>query len=125
MAATVEPDRIAQVRAIWAAYARGGVEAVRRVAGQEVEWLPRGRDQPAGLKDDGPDVSAVVHALESHGSCVLALGGLRTFRAGGFVDVQPSWVYFFSGTRLVRVEGFSTREAALAAIAAHRLSEAA
>ena len=37
-------------------------------------------------------------------------------RDGGFVDVQPTWVYFFSAGRLIRAEAFMSREGALAAI---------
>ncbi len=65
-----------------------------------------------------------MHGFETHGSCVLAHGSLRTFRDGGFVDVQPSWVYFFEGQRLLRCVGYATREEALAAIAEYRVSQA-
>ena len=57
-----------------------------------------------------------VHSFEEHGPCVLAHGSMRTFREGGFADVQPSWVYFFRDGVLVRGAGYATREAALEAI---------
>ena len=63
--------------------------------------------------------SVVAHAWEQHGECVLVHGSMRTFRDGGFVDVQPSWVYFFRDGRLELVSSFSSRDAALAAISAH------
>ena len=62
-------------------------------------------------------VSATAHRFEQHGECVLAHGSLRMFRESGFVDVQPSWVYFFRGGRLLRCVGYGTREDALRAIA--------
>ena len=119
MAVAVDQDQVAQVRAIWAAFARGGVEAVHQVAGDDVEWLPLGERMPSGLPDPGDSVSAVVHGFEAHGPCVLAHGSLRQFREGGFIDVQPSWVYYFDGAKLVRCVGYPTREQALAAIAEH------
>jgi len=68
-------------------------------------------------------VSVIVHGYETHGDCVLAHGSLRTFRDGGFVDVQPSWVYFFRDGTLVRGAGYATREAALEAISRYRAEE--
>ena len=59
----------------------------------------------------------MLHGLETHGGCVLARGSLRTFREGGFIDVQPSWTYFFREGRLIRVAGFMSRAEALGAIA--------
>jgi ketosteroid isomerase-like protein len=133
MAATVDQELVAQVRAIWAAYARGGFEALRRVVSPDVEWVPLAYEVPVPADDfwgefaraRADSVSATVHGFETHGPCVLAHGSLRTFRDGGFVDVQPSWVYFFRGRRLIRCVGYATREAALAAIAEYRLTAAA
>ena len=48
---------------------------------------------------------------------MLAHGSLRMFRESGFVDVQPSWVYFFRAGRLLRCVGYGTREDALRGIA--------
>jgi hypothetical protein len=116
-----------QIRALWDAYARHGVDGMRAMVGPDVEWVPwsaggevlRGHEQlaewAATQREHHP--SATLHGLETHGSCVLAHGSLRVFREGGFVDMQPSWVYFFRGLHLVRAAAFSTREAALAAIA--------
>jgi|SRR3954451_13936543 len=117
------PDPEAQVRALWAAYDRGGIEAVREHVGPDVEWHP----VAAGDTESGDvlgewgrrhaeRVTPVVHSLERHGECVLARGSLRIFRAGGFLDIQPSWVYFFRHGRLVRAVGYSGRAEALAAI---------
>ena len=121
----MEGKPIEQVRALWAAYARGGVAAMRELVGDTlVEWVPLGQDEPVqpeqfwgewGRRQE-EQVSVTVHSYEEHGTCVLAHGSMRTFREGGFVDVQPSWVYFFRDGKLVRGAGYPTREAALEAI---------
>ena len=121
----MEGKPIEQVRALWAAYTRGGVAAMREIAGDTlVEWVPLGEDDPVpaeqfwgewGRRAAG-EVSVTVHSFEEQGPYVLAHGSMRTFREGGFVDVQPSWVYFFRDGNLVRVAGYPTREAALEAI---------
>jgi hypothetical protein len=67
--------------------------------------------------------SVVPHVWEQHGECVLVHGSLRTFRDGGFVDVQPWWVYFFRAARLRKATAFSSREEALAEIARHEAQE--
>jgi hypothetical protein len=122
---SVEGKPLAQVRALWAAYERGGVDAMHRVVGDApVEWIPLDADEPVAPEDfwgdwghrQGEQVSVTVHSFEEHGSCVLAHGSMRTFREGGFVDVQPSWVYFFRDEVLVRGKGYPTRQAALEAI---------
>jgi ketosteroid isomerase-like protein len=125
----VEGKPIEQVRALWAAYARGGVSAMRELVGDTlVEWVPLGQDEPVpaeqfwgewGRRERG-QVSVTVHSFEEHGTCVVAHGSMRTFREGGFIDVQPSWVYFFREGKLVRGAGYPTRAAALEAISRWR-----
>ena len=114
---------------MWTAYARGGVEAMRRLVGDTlVEWIPLGATEPVPAERFWGDwgrrqteqVSVTVHSFEEHGDCVIAHGSMRTFSEGGFADVQPSWVYFFRGERLVRGAAYGTRQEALAAIAAFR-----
>ena len=118
-------DPVEQVRAIWSAYGRGGVDALREVVPPDVEWVPLGLGSAPDefwegwVRRHSEDISVTVHGLEEHGSCVLAHGSLRTFRQGGFVDVQPSWVYFFSAGRLRRCVAYATREDALRAIDEH------
>ena len=108
----MEGRPVEQVRALWAAYARGGAEAMHALVGDaSVQWVPL---------DGGEHVSVTVQSFEDHGSCVLAHGSMRVFRDGGFVDLQPTWVYFFRGERLVRGAGYPTREAALEAISRSR-----
>lgn len=116
----VTTDPVDQVRAIWTAYSRGGVDALREVVPDDVEWIPLGFARPSDepeLRAHVRDISVTVHGYERHGSCVLAHGSLRTFREGGFIDVQPSWAYFFSDDgRLQRCVGYASREDALRAL---------
>jgi hypothetical protein len=125
----MEGNPIEQVRALWEAYARGGVAAMHDVVGdRQIEWIPLDEDEPVkpeqfwgdwGRRQEA-EVSVAVHSFEQHGSCVLAHGSMRTFREGGFVDVQPTWVYFFREGLLVRGAGYPTRERALEAISRWR-----
>ena len=125
----MEGEPLEQVKALWAAYARGGVEAMHDLVGDApVEWVPLGAEEPLPPerfwgewgRRQTEQVSVTVHSFEEHGPCVLAHGSMRTFRDGGFADVQPSWVYFFRDGVLVRGAGFPTREAALEAISRFR-----
>jgi ketosteroid isomerase-like protein len=121
-------DPLDQVRAMWNAYARGGVDALREVVPHDVEWVPLGLERSipsdefweSWVRRHSEEISITVHGFERHGPCVLAHGSLRTFREGGFFDVQPSWVYFFRGDRLRRCVGYATREEALSAISDYR-----
>ena len=121
----MEGKPIEQVRAMWSAYARGGVEAMHQVVGDaDVEWIPLDADDPVTAerfwgewgRRQTEQVSVTVHSFEEHGDCVIAHGSMRMFSEGGFADVQPSWVYFFRDAVLVRAAGYPTREAALEAI---------
>jgi hypothetical protein len=120
VAAPVHTDPVVLVRSIWSAYASGGIDAVNRLVGDDVEWVPLAAGRSLSdeqLREHNRRVSATAHGFETHGECVLAHGSLRTFRESGFVDVQPSWVYFFRDGRLLRCVGYGTREEALRAIA--------
>ena len=127
MAAATHADIEAQVRSLWAAYARGGAAAMRSVVDDDVEWVPLAVGAAVPADDLYGDwgrrqaelTSVLVHGYERRGDCVLVHGSMRTFRAGGFVDVQPSWVYFFRTGRLRRAVGYATREEALEAIGAY------
>jgi hypothetical protein len=121
----VKGTPVEQVRALWAAYARGGVDAMHALVGDApVEWVPTGAEEPVepgrfwgdwGRRRDEQQ-SVTLHSLEEHGSCVIAHGSMRTFHENGFADVQPSWAYFFRDGVLVRVAGHPTRESALEAV---------
>ena len=123
-----------QVRGLWAAYMRGGVDAMRGLVGHlPVEWIPTGSEEPVGPEDMWGEwgrrqdtlKTVSLHSLEEHGPCVIAHGSMRTFDEGGFADIQPSWVYFFRDEALVRVAGYATREAAREAVERWRLQDVA
>jgi hypothetical protein len=129
----VEGTPLEQVRALWAAYARGGVDAMRELVGDApVEWIPIDEEdpvEPERLWGDwgrrrGEQRSITIHSYEEKGSCVIAHGSMRMFHEGGFADVQPSWVYFFRDGVLERAAGYPTREAALEAIREWHAEEA-
>lgn len=96
---------------------------MRALVGPDVEWVPysgggqviEGTDA-LGAFDEQAEIRVTVHGFESHGSCVVVHGSLRVFREGGFMDVQPTWVYFFREERLVRAVAYATRQDALDAI---------
>ena len=120
-----------RVRRLWFAFERDGIAGMAPYLDDAVEWSPsdgsgvlRGIDALAEYwSSAGSAQSVVPHAWEQHGECVLVHGSLRRFRDGGFIDTQPSWVYFFRGEKLVRAVAFGSREEALAAIAAHESGE--
>ena len=116
-----------RVRRIWAAFERDGIAGIRPFIDDDVEWSLSDSTGPVrGLdaleeywRTHGSTQTVVPHAWEEHGECVLVHGSMRMFRDGGFVDTQPSWVYFFRGDKLLRAAAFASREDALAAIRDH------
>jgi ketosteroid isomerase-like protein len=120
-------DYAQRVRRMWSAFTRDGIEAVRPYVDDDIEFTPSNDVGPlrgfAAIAEyweaNASSQSLVAHAVEQHGDCVLVHGSLRIFRDGGFVDTQPTWVYFFRDERLQRAVAFASREDALAAIAAH------
>jgi ketosteroid isomerase-like protein len=116
-----------RVRKMWAAFQRDGIAGMRRYVDDDVEWTPsngaeslRGFDALVEYWDSHAAKQSVVpHAWEQHGDCVLVHGSMRLFRDGGFVDTQPSWVYFFDDGKLSRAVSYASREEALAAIHEH------
>jgi hypothetical protein len=121
----VEGKPIEQVRELWAAYQRGGVDAMHALVGDApVEWVPLDEEEPVPPerfwgewgRRRTEQVSIAVHSLEEHGPCVIAHGSMRTFSEGGFSDVQPSWVYCFRDEVLVYARAYPTREAAMEAV---------
>jgi ketosteroid isomerase-like protein len=116
-----------RVRRLWAGFERAGVEGMRPFVDDDVEWRPADGPVIRGLtalaqhwRELGGRKSVVAHAWEQHGECVLVHGSMREFRDGGFVETQPSWVYFFREGRLLRAVSFASREEAVAAIEQHR-----
>jgi ketosteroid isomerase-like protein len=130
------PSLIECARTVWETFERGGTEGLRALVADDVRWQPWGAgDRVLGGCDEveawyreqrveGRASTRTVHGWEEHGPCVLVHGSLRVYRDGGFIDVQPAWVFFFSGERLVQAVSYDGREHALAAIAEHVRSQA-
>jgi hypothetical protein len=116
---------------VWAALEQNGVERLRSLVAEDVEWRPWGNHGRPLIGSEeilewnraqhaaGGGSRRVVHQWEDVGGCALASGSLRVFRTGGFLDVQPTWAFFFHGERLQEATCFATREQALAAVEAH------
>ena len=75
VAAPPHTDNVALVRAIWSAYASGGVEAVGNLVGPDVEWVtllggpPVPHEQLFGAagRERAGRLSVTVHGFEDHG----------------------------------------------------------
>jgi SnoaL-like protein len=114
-------------RSLWDALGSDGLEALRPLVADDVQWRPWGdHGRPlAGLEEivawhraQGAGSHVVVHRWEARGDCALASGSLRVFRTGGFYDVQPTWAFFFRDERLERAVCYASRDEALAAVEA-------
>ena len=76
--AAVGDDDEARARALWDAYARGDVDAVRAQLDDEVQWRPLGGEVLHGpaevaayLRDSAERTSAVAHVFETEGDYVI------------------------------------------------------
>jgi ketosteroid isomerase-like protein len=121
--ASVGHDYEARARAVWDAYTRGDVDRLGALLDEEVVWRPLGGEVLRGpaevtayLRRNEDVISAVPHAFERAGDCVMVHGSLRRFRDGGFIDVQPSWVFRCRDGRLVSATSYESRAAARSAI---------
>lgn len=118
---------VEQIERLWRTYRRGGVEGLRELVDDDVEWRPygaggevlRGYEELADYLRDRPDlVEAETYAFEEHGDTVIVSGHLRLRSGVSLTDTQLYWVYSFREGRLVRFEAHTNRAAALAAIEA-------
>jgi ketosteroid isomerase-like protein len=119
----VGDDYEARARALWDAYARGDVDGVGALLDEQVVWRPiggevlRGRAEvTAYLRRNGEAISAVAHSFERAGDRLMVHGSLRRFRDGGFIDMQPSWVFHCRDGRVVSATGYESRAAARSAL---------
>jgi anti-anti-sigma factor len=120
------------VRDLWEAHATGGLEAVLKLAGDDVIWQPyltdgrvlRGseelREAFAGLAAEGVQFDATLQDIEEQGNAVLATGTLRVRRDNSIEEITRCWVYHFRSGRLRRQTSFATREEAVETVAALR-----
>jgi hypothetical protein len=120
-------SRLSYVEAAMRHWASGGVEALIRFVGPEVEWHPHGADRPMR----GPEVLAWVRALEDQGvtrstgkptftefrGAVLVKVALRDSGRRGFVESTRTLLYEFADDEaLVRVRSFDSTSQAQAAV---------
>ena len=117
-------DNVLRVQALWRAFEGEGLEAVLRIADDDVEWLPagarggryRGHD---GLRRYMAERAAAgggqAQALRfsDYGDCVLVYGTLRDARVAGGGETRMFWVYTFKGEKLVRFEAFEDHHEAV------------
>jgi ketosteroid isomerase-like protein len=125
----VADDPVTQVQAIWEAYARGGLEAMLDLAGDDVDWRPHqaggrvlhGSDEMRAFYAEreiaGVRMEPTVYELERHGDAVVMTGALRVLSHGRLTESQLAWVYTFSDGRLQSASAYPTRAEALRAVA--------
>lgn len=120
-------DNVELVRRLWAAFERGGTEAVLEIADPDVEWQPYGgggvvyrghdglRAYMEGRRESGEETEARLYSAFAKGDYVVARGEVRIRGPQGIVTMQPGWLYEFRDGRLIRLSGYPTQEAALRA----------
>src|SRR3954447_4011295 len=120
-------DNVDLVRRLWAAFERGGMEAVYEIADPDVEWQPYGGGGIVFHGHEGlraymeerrarhEEADARLYSAFAKGDCVVARGEVQIRGEHGVVTMQPGWLYEFREGKLVRFRGFPTQEAALRA----------
>ena len=131
------PSQVQLVRELWRAHEAGGLDAFFAVAGEDVVWQPfltgnqvfRGsaelREALTILAEEGIRYEPQLHDLEQHGNVVLVHGVLRVTNNGERDETPVHWAYHFRDGRLQRQTTHPSREAALEALSALRLLDAA
>jgi anti-anti-sigma factor len=131
------PSEVQLVRDLWRAHETGGLDAFFAAAGDDVVWQPfltgnrvfRGttelREALTALAEEGVRYEPQLHDLEQHGNVVLVHGVLRVTNNGGSDEMPLHWAYHFRDGRLQRQSTYDSREAALEALSALRLIDAA
>jgi len=131
------PSEVQLVRDLWRAHETGGLDAFFAAAGDDVVWQPfltgnrvfRGttelREALTALAEEGVRYEPQLHDLEQHGNVVLVHGVLRVTNNGGSDEMPLHWAYHFRDGRLQRQTTHASREAALEALSALRLIDAA
>ena len=127
-------SHVERIQALFAAYARGGVAAVRDLIDPDMELVPltgegkvyrgpKGLDEYVrDMAERGESVDAEAVGYEELGDCVIVAGRMRLRReAGSLTDSQVTWVYRFEGDKLVAARAYPGRLSAEEA--AERCSE--
>lgn len=121
---------VEQVRAIWSAFASGGVRGWLGLVAEDCEWhpspnLPHGRPVRGeaalraylqALSREGVRIEPALHTCEQIADdAVLAGGRMRVLSPTTLSDSPQFWLYRLRGGRVARVESFASRQAALEA----------
>ena len=113
------------VRAMWAAFDTGGLDAVLRAMDPDVRFrlaLAGGRVLQGGselrehlsaLAATGTEVHARVDGIEDVGDAVLVRGSLRVERWGALSESTMVWAHLLRDGRLREVVAFHSRAEAL------------
>jgi ketosteroid isomerase-like protein len=117
------------VQLMWAAFAKGGIDAFLAHIDPDAELVPamlgngvtlRGHDQIrrwySSIDDEDRRVESVLYGTESHGDHILAHGGLRVIDGRGLADTQVFWLLRVRDGLVSRAESFPSRALALAAL---------
>jgi ketosteroid isomerase-like protein len=121
------PDNVELVRQLWAAFERGGIDAVLEITDPDVEWEPYGgggtvyrgheglRSYMRQRRERGEEADGRLYSAFAKGDFVVARGEIRIKGEHGIVTMQPGWLYEFKDGKLIRFRGFPTQEVALRA----------
>ena len=125
-----QPDPVEVVRLLWKAFSSGGIAEALRYADEDVEWVPsvaggevlRGHDALIAWMREaaaaGRRLEAHPYSFDRRGDCVLVSGFLRVHDRGTIQERHMHWVYRFDEQGVLRrAESYTSREAALAAVA--------
>jgi len=117
-------DAVDIVRTVWRTYERQGLAAALSVLPVEVECVAeegeslRGREaireHLKRLRETRVEYEPRAHRFERHGEHVIVSGALRRVSPEGLADRTFYWTYHLHDGEIVRIEGFGSREAAVA-----------
>src|SRR4051794_28342488 len=101
-------DNLELVRRLWAAFDRGGIEAVLEIADPDVAWEPyggggtvyRGHDGLRGYMQEraerGEKTDGRLYSAYAKGDQVVARGEVSIRTEHGAITMQPGWLYEFA-----------------------------
>jgi ketosteroid isomerase-like protein len=110
---------------MWAAFERGGLEAILDFAASDATWLPYSaqgrmfedtkayREYIRGMAQRNEVVEARLGEIEERGDWVVVSGALRLRRPGALQDSTMHWVHRIEDGRVVYTASFPSREQAL------------
>ncbi len=122
-----ESENVARVREMWAAYDKGGLEAILDFAAPDAEWRPysaqgrvfAGTDEYrafiAEMGDRGEVVESRLFDVHAQNDCVVASGRLRLRSTDGMWDYPMHWVHRFRDGQIVWTASFPELAKALEA----------